>query len=227
MPDAQHLYNALQALRDVPLGTIMDASELDAFLQSHRLMADDDMDIDQRQRQRARATRALRDQEFRDYRAHRVDKANARVLRVKKRGSAHGGMTQFVLSPLVDMTASITTGPRRVGASAKGAAAALRRQRLVAQEGDLDPEEAGILREIEQELAIARRHMEASEEHASEQYTKLLKRIERRRLEQRRAIQREGKRLAQEAKAALQLVPDEAERQRGMTAVVELGNLTD
>jgi hypothetical protein len=175
--DMQKLHNAIQALRDLPLGTVMDAGEVDVFYQSYGLITAGEMDIDQRQRQRARATRALRDQEFRDYRAKRVDKANARVLRVKKRGSAHGGVTQFVLSPLVDMTASIQTGPRRVGASAKGAAAELRRQRLIAQEGDLDPEEAGILREIEQELAIARRHMEASESHASEQYVRMLKRI--------------------------------------------------
>jgi hypothetical protein len=225
--ELQKLYNAMQALREVPLGSVMDASELDEFLQSHGLMTEADMDIDQRQRQRARANRALRDQEFRDYRAQRVDKANARVLRVKKRGSAHGGITQFVLSPLVDMSANISTGPRRVGASAKGAAAELRRQRLIAQEGDLDPEEAGILREIEQELAIARRHMEASEMHAGDRYTKLLKRIERRRLEQRRAVQRESRRLEAEARAALRLVPDEAERQRGLSAVSELGNLTD
>jgi hypothetical protein len=225
--EMQKLHNAIQALRDVPLGTVMDASELDEFLQSHGLMPQDAMDTDQRQRQRARANRALRDQEFRDYRAKRVDKANARVLRVKKRGSAHGGVTQFVLSPLVDMNASISIGPRRVGATAKGAAAALRRQRLIAQEGDLSPEEAGILREIEQELAIARRHMEASEVHASEQYTRLSKRIERRRLEQRRAMQRETRRLTLEARSALRLVPDEEERQRGLTAVSELGNLAD
>jgi hypothetical protein len=225
--EMQKLHNALQALRDVPLGTIWDASELDVFLQSHGLMTDEAMDTDQRQRQRARANRALRDQEFRDYRARRVDKANARVLRVKKRGSAHGGATVFVLTPLVDMPANITTGPRRIGGAAKGAAAELRRQRLVAQEGDLEPEEAAILHEIEQELSIAHRHMEAAKGHAGERYAKLQKQIEKRRLEQRRVVQREGRRLAKEARMALQLVPDAMERQRGLSAVAELGNLTD
>jgi hypothetical protein len=46
-------------------------------------------------------------------------------------------------------------------------------------------------------------------------------------LEQRRAVQREGRRLAEEARDVLQSVPDEAERQRGLSAVTELSNLTD
>jgi hypothetical protein len=64
----------------------------------------------------------------------------------------------------------------------------------IAQQGDLDPKEIQILRDIEGALAAARRLLASEEAHAGQQYAKLSKRIERRKTEERRAAQRETRR---------------------------------
>jgi hypothetical protein len=102
----------------------------------------------------------------------------------------------------------------------------LARQRLTFEPpSDLTPDEADILGDIKGQQAALRNFLEVAEARASEQYAKLLRRVERRRLEQRRAAQRESRRATQTTRPSL--VPDKVNRQRDLTAVSELGNLTE